>query len=112
MKTIKNKVQIVGNLGNTPELKIVNDKKLTRLSVAVNERKRYANGEVRTKTYWHYITVWGKLAEQVCELAKKGTLVMVDGRLKNISYTNRLGRNCIATEIVASEVVINYTQAA
>lgn len=112
MKTIKNKVQIVGNLGNTPELKIVNDKKLTRLSVAVNERKRYSNGEVRNKTYWHYITVWGKLAEQVCKLGKKGTVVMIDGKLKNNSYTNRLGKNCVSTEIVASEVVINYTQAA
>ena len=112
MKTIKNKVQIVGNLGNTPELKIVNDKKLTQLSVAVNERKRYKNGEVHTKTYWHYITVWGTLAEQVCKLGKKGTAVLIEGRLKNNSYTNRLGRNCVSTEIVASEVVINYTEAA
>ncbi len=112
MKSLKNTVQIVGNLGNTPELKIVNDKKLTRLSVAVNEYKRYKNGEVHTRTYWHYITVWGNLAEQVCKLREKGTAVMVSGMLKNKNYTDSTGKQRTSTEIVAKEIVINYTQAA
>jgi single-strand DNA-binding protein len=112
MKSLKNNVQIVGNLGNTPELKIVNDRKLTRLSVAVNERKRYKNGEVHTKTYWHYITVWGKLAEQVCKLSKKGNMVLISGKVKSNNYTDRAGKVRTSTEIVAKEIVINYTQAA
>ncbi len=112
MKAIKNQVQIIGNVGNTPELKIINNKKLTKLSVAVNEYKRYTNGETRTKTYWHTITVWGKLAEQVCNLTKKGTKVLVAGKLKNREYTNKLGKKLSLTEIVANEVVINYTKQA
>jgi single-strand DNA-binding protein len=112
MKSLKNNVQIVGNLGNTPELKIVNDKKLTRLSVAVNERKRYKNGEVHTRTYWHYVTVWGKLAEQVCKLSKKGTMVLISGKVKSSNYTDKSGKQRNSTEIVAKEIVINYTQAA
>lgn len=112
MNTVKNKVQIVGNVGSTPELKIVNNKKLTKLSVAVNEYKRYTNGETRTKTNWHTITVWGKLAEQVCKHTKKGTKILVAGKLKNRVYTNKLGKKLALTEIVANEVVINYTKQA
>ncbi len=112
MKNQTNKVQIIGNLGNTPELKIINNTKLTELSVAVNEVKRYKNGQTSTKTQWHKVIVWGKLAEQVQQLTKKGTKVLIEGKLDTRSFIDKLGKKRNTIRIVAHEVVVNYTQAA
>ena len=112
MRTTNNTVQLVGNLGNTPELKIINNTKLTELSLAVNEFKRFKNGETRTRTHWHKVVVWGKLAEQVQQLTKKGTKVLVQGKLDTRSFIDKQGRKHTSTRIVANEIVINYTQAA
>jgi single-strand DNA-binding protein len=108
MSTIKNRVQIVGNVGSTPELKVINNTKLMKLSVAVNEFKKYRNGETRNTTHWHKVTVWGKLAEQVQKLTQKGTKVLIDGKLKTCTYIDKLGKKQTMTEIVANEIVINY----
>lgn len=112
MNTVKNRVQIVGNVGSTPELKIINNKKLTKLSVAVNEFKKYRNGQTSTKTSWHKIIVWGKLAEQVQKLTQKGTKVLIDGKLNTRTYINKAGKKLSITEVVANEVIINYTHQA
>lgn len=112
MNTVKNRVQIIGNVGSTPEVKIINNTKLTQLSVAVNEFKKYRNGQTSTKTTWHKVIVWGKLAEQVIKCVQKGSKVLVDGKLKNRSYTNKLGKKQIVTELVAKEIVVNYTKQA
>ncbi len=112
MKAEQNRVQLIGNLGNEPQLKIINNNKLTELAVAVNEFKRYRNGETRKRTHWHKVIVWGKLAEQVQQLTKKGTKVLVQGKLDTRSYIDKHGRKRTNTLIVANEIVINYTQAA
>lgn len=112
MKNQNNKVQIIGNLGNTPELKVINNTKLTELSVAVNEFKRYKSGQTSTKTHWHKVIVWGKLAEQVQQHTKKGTKVLIEGKLDTRSFIDKLGKKRTVLQIVAQEVVINYTQAA
>lgn len=109
MKTQNNNVQIIGNLGKAPELKIVNNTKLTELSVAVNEFKKYRNGETRTKTSWHKVIVWGKLAEQVHQLSQKGTKILVQGKLDTRSYLDKLGKKHTITRVVANEIVVNYT---
>jgi single-strand DNA-binding protein len=104
-----NKIKLIGNLGHTPELKIVNKSKLTELSIAVNEFKRYRNGETRSKTQWHKVIVWGKLAELVKESSKKGTKLLIEGRLDSKNYIDKNGIKRTSTLIVAEEIVVNYT---
>lgn len=112
MSKINNRVQIIGNIGNNPELKVVSTGKLTKLAVAVNEYKRNRKGETSKKTYWHNIIVWGKLAELVHKHTKKGAQILVDGKLVNRSYTDKSGKVKSVTEVVAREIIVNYTKQA
>ena len=105
---INNKIQIIGNLGNTPVLKMIGEKRMTKVSLAVNELIRYKDGTRVRKTTWHTVVFWGRLAEQMVKYSKKGTTVLVNGRLKNKSFENRKGQVCVITEIVGMEAVINY----
>jgi len=112
MKKSTNNVQIIGLIGNTPEIKTVSTGKVTKLSIAVNEFKRRRNGETSKKTHWHNVIIWGKLAELVEKHTCKGAQVLVDGKLVNRTYTDKNGRNKSITEIVAREIVVNYQKQA
>ena len=64
MYALKNKVQLIGNLGNAPEVRSTEaGKKLVRFSVATNEQYKNAKGERVTETQWHNLIAWGKVAD-------------------------------------------------
>ena len=64
MYALKNKVQLIGNLGAAPEIRsFENDRKLARFSLATSEVYENAKGEKMTETQWHNVVVWGKLAD-------------------------------------------------
>ena len=64
MYALKNKVQLIGNLGNNPEVKsLEGGKKMARFNVATNENYRNSKGEKVTETQWHNLVAWGKVAE-------------------------------------------------
>ena len=64
MHALKNKVQLIGNLGKAPEIiNTESGKKLARFSLATNESYRNAKGEKITETTWHHLVAWGKVAE-------------------------------------------------
>ncbi len=66
MNTLRNKVQLIGNLGNDPEIiNLESGKTLAKFSIATNENYKNANGEKVTDTQWHNIIAWGKTAEIV-----------------------------------------------
>ena len=72
--SMKNKVQLIGNLGKDPELKNVgNGQALLRLSLATNERYKTPEGDWKDNTQWHPIVVWGKQAEKMATQVRKGT---------------------------------------
>ena len=92
MYALKNKVQLIGNLGNAPEIKNTeNGKKLARFSIATNENYRNAKGEKVTETTWHNLIAWGKLADLAEKFLLKGTEVVIEGKLINRSYTDKDG---------------------
>ena len=63
MNNVKNKVQLIGNLGNAPEIKILDGgKKLARISLATNETYKNTKGEKITETQWHNVIAWDKTA--------------------------------------------------
>ena len=99
-----NKVILLGNLGNTPEVKtLTNGQQLAKFSLATNEYRTNAKGERSTDTQWHSIIVWGKLAGVAQKYLQKGSEVLVEGKLQYTSYTDKEGVKRYSTEINVSE---------
>lgn len=102
--TMKNKVQLIGNLGNDPELKSVsNGQAMLRLRLATNERYKGADGEWKDNTQWHPIVVWGKQAERMAGVVRKGTGLVIEGRLVQRSYESKEGERRYSTEVVVND---------
>jgi single-strand DNA-binding protein len=107
MYALKNKVQLIGNLGNAPEIKTIESgKKLARFSMATNEVYRNAKGEKVTETQWHNLVAWGKVAEMVEKYLKKGTELAVEGKLINRNYVDKDGVKRYITEIQVNELLM------
>jgi single-strand DNA-binding protein len=107
MNAIKNKVQLIGYLGQAPEIKTIGDgKKLATLSIATNETYKNAKGEKVTDTQWHHVVAWGKLADIAEKYLVKGIEVAIEGKLINRNYTDKQGIKRYVTEIQASELLI------
>ena len=107
MNSIKNKVTLIGNLGNAPEVKIFDsNKKVARISIATNETYKNQKGERITETTWHNVVMWGQLAEIAEKFLKKGSEVAIDGKLVNRNYTDKQGVKKYITEIQANELVL------
>jgi len=107
MYALKNKVQLIGNLGNAPEVKTLESgKKMARFSVATNESYRNAKGEKVTETQWHNLIAWGKVAEIVEKFLTKGKEVAIEGKLINRSYNDKEGNKKYVTEIQVNELLL------
>lgn len=102
--TMKNKVQLIGNLGGDPELKEMgNGQHMLRLNLATNERYKGADGEWRSDTQWHPVVVWGKQAERLATQVRKGSGLVVEGRLVHRRYETKEGEKRFSTEVVLNE---------
>ncbi|NVN16767.1 single-stranded DNA-binding protein [Muricauda sp. HICW] len=107
MNSLRNKVQLIGNLGNDPEIiTLENGAKLAKFSIATNESYKNAKGEKVTDTQWHNIVAWGKLAEITEDFLSKGKEVMIEGKLINRSYETNEGEKRYITEIKCNELLM------
>jgi single-strand DNA-binding protein len=107
MYALKNKVQLIGNLGSNPEIKILDGgKKVAKFNIATNESYRNANGEKITETQWHNLVAWGKLAEIIEKYIMKGSEVAVEGKLTYRSYNDKEGNKKFFTEIQVNELLM------
>lgn len=107
MNSLKNRVQLIGNLGNAPEIvALESGKKLAKFSIAVNEPYKNAEGEKVDNTNWFNVVAWGKSAELVEQLLKKGSEVAVDGKLSSRSYETEAGEKRYVTEITLNEFLL------
>jgi len=107
MNAIKNKVQLIGNLGMNPDVRTLEGgKKMARISLATSETYNNAKGEKVTETFWHNVVAWGKTAEIAEKLLVKGTEVAIEGKLVNRSYTDKSGEKKYVTEVVANELLV------
>jgi single-strand DNA-binding protein len=96
-----NRVSLIGNLGNDPEVReIAAGRKVARLSVATHDSYRNATGERVTDTQWHTVVAWGNTAAQVERLLRKGSAVALEGKLVHRSYNTAAGEKRYITEIV------------
>lgn len=97
-----NKVIIVGNLGQDPEMRFMpSGDGVANLSIATSESwKDKQTGEQKEKTEWHKVVIFGKLASIAGEYLKKGSKVYVEGALQTRKWTNQQGQEQYTTEIV------------
>ena len=100
-----NNVQIIGNLGGTPEMKYVNNNDhVVNFSVAVNERWKNRNGDSQERTTWLRIVAFNGLGSACAEFLKRGDPVYVEGRLQIREYEDKDHNPLALVEIVASKV--------
>ena len=105
MKSMNNRVQLIGRLGADPELKTFgNDSKMARINVATSERIKDKDGNYADQTQWHNVIAWGKLADLVNDYLKKGSELCLEGKLNNRSYEDKEGKKQYVTEIVMHEM--------
>jgi len=107
MSTLKNKVQLIGNVGQDPEIIVLDSgKKVTRFSLATNEYYKNGKGEKVQNTDWHNMVAWGKIAEIIEKYASKGKEIAVEGKLTSRSYEDKEGEKRYVTEVVINEVLL------
>ncbi|WP_316634900.1 single-stranded DNA-binding protein [uncultured Flavobacterium sp.] len=107
MNGMKNRVQLIGNVGNDPEIKTLeNGRKLAHLNIATNERYTNDKGEKIEQTEWHRVTAWGKTAEIIEKYVEKGKEVGIEGKLIHRSYEDKNGEKRYVTEVVVNEILL------
>ena len=107
MNTLRNKVQLIGNLGNNPEIITLDGgKKLAKFSLATNESYKNAQGERVTDTQWHNIIAWGKTAEIIESFVTKGKEIAIEGKLTTRAWEDKDGNKRYTTEVVCNELLL------
>ena len=107
MYALKNKVQLIGNLGNAPEVRQTESgKKLARFSIATNQSYRNTKGEKVTETTWHQLIAWGAIADIAEKYLNKGSEVAIEGKLINRSYTDKEGIKKYVSEVQVNEMLL------
>lgn len=107
MSNLRNKVQLIGNVGNDPEMTVLESgKKVVRFSLATNENYKNSKGEKVQSTDWHNVVAWNKTAEIIEKYAGKGKEIAIEGRLTSRSYETEEGEKRYVTEVIISEVLL------
>jgi single-strand DNA-binding protein len=103
---MKNRVQLIGNVGQEPEVKTINNKKVATLTIATNDFYYNEKGDKVEQTEWHRVTAWGKTAEIIEKYVTKGKEIAVEGKLTHRSYDDKDGNKRYVTEILVSELLL------
>lgn len=107
MSNLRNKVILIGHLGNDPEVKdLESGTKVANFSLATNDYYKDPQGERVENTQWHYLVAWNKTAEILEKYVKKGQEVAIEGKLTNRSYNDKEGNKRYVTEVVVNELVL------
>ena len=94
-----NKVILAGNVGQDPEVRTVSDKKVASVSLATSEVWKDRDGNKNENTEWHRLVAWSPFAEIIERFVKKGSQILVEGKLTYRSYDNKDGQKVFLTEI-------------
>ena len=107
MYNLKNNVQLIGHLGNDPEIKeTANGSKYAKFSLATSDTYKNQAGEKITETQWHNIIFWGKTAEIAETYLKKGRQCAVQGKLVYDNYEDKDGNKKYYTQIKGNELLL------
>src|SRR5271163_2471654 len=101
-----NKVMLLGNLGQDPELKMIaGGQAVLNIRLATTETYVDKSNTRQERTDWHTVTVWGKRAEALSKILAKGSQIFVEGRIQTRSYEKN-GEKRYATDIVANNIIL------
>ncbi len=107
MQNLRNRVQLIGRLGQDPIAKTLSDgKTLATFSLATSRSYRSREGKKINDTQWHTIVAWGRIAEVVAEYLRKGKEVAVEGTLVKRKYTTQDGKNRQVTEVTLKRLLM------
>ncbi len=107
MNSLKNRVTLIGNLGQDPETKTTESgKKVTHFTLATKDGYKNADGQKVSETTWHNIVAWNGLADIAGKYLKKGKEVAVEGRIVYRTYEDKKGATKNITEIVLNDLIL------
>lgn len=107
MYGLRNKVQLIGNLGATPDVRVTETgRKVAQFNIATSEIYRNSKGEKVKETQWHRVVAWGKKADIVEKYLEKGREIALEGRLVTRSYTDKDGVKKYITEVLVNELLL------
>ena len=107
MNAMKNTVQLIGHVGQEPEIKNLDGgKKLANITLATNEVYYKENGDKVEQTEWHRLAAWGKTADIIEKYVTKGLQIGIEGKLTHRSYDDKNGEKRYITEVVVNEVLL------
>jgi len=107
MNALRNKVQLIGNVGNDPEIKTFDGgRKLANFTLATNESYKNDKGEKVEQTEWHKVVAWGKTAEIIEKYVAKGKEIAIEGKLTHRTYDDKNGEKRYITEVVVNDVLL------
>ena len=107
MNSLKNKVQLIGHLGNDPEMvTLENGSKLAKFSLATNETYKNTEGEKVTDTQWLYSVAWGKIADIAENYLSKGKVIMEEGKRMTRDHETKEGKKRYITEVKGKELMM------
>ena len=102
-----NRVTLIGNLGQDPELRSTpTQRSVITISLATTDSYKDKDGEFKEITDWHKIVFWDSMAETVGKYLKKGSKIYVEGRLKTRSYEDSNGVTRYVTEVIANSMLM------
>ena len=107
-----NKVMLIGNVGNDPEIRYLDSNpqspqgnaKVASFRLATTERYRDRNGETRENTEWHNIVAWRSNADLVEKFVHKGSQIYIEGKLRTRQWTDQTGNKRFTTEVQADNI--------
>ncbi len=107
MNSLRNRVQLIGRLGNDPEIRnLEKGNKMARLSLATNDSYIGKDGKKTEETQWHNLVVWGKLSD-ICEkYLKKGMEVAIEGKLTYRTWKDKEEVQHYSTEIIVNDLLM------
>ena len=107
MNGLRNKVQLIGHVGQDPEIKTLEGgKKLANITIATNEVYYKENGDKVEQTEWHRVAAWGKTADIIEKYVTKGKEIAIEGKLTTRSYDDKDGTKKYVTEVVVNELLL------
>ena len=102
-----NRVTLVGNIGKEREVKILSDgTEVAKFSLATTEVYRAKDGRVGSDTQWHTVVLWRGLAGLAKNCLKKGSLILLEGRIRYRAYEDKDGNRRQVTEIVGDQLIM------
>ena len=107
MNSLRNKVQLIGRLGQDPEIiNLESGKKVAKFSLATNDNYKDASGQKIENVQWHNLIAWNKTADIIEKYVTKGKEIAIEGKLTSRSYDDNDGNKKYVTEVLVNELLM------